>query len=550
MLGIYCRISREKEEGKDRSINDQQKLGIEKAKELGETYKVYIDAGVSGTLDIEKRPAFSNLIDDILNLEITSVYVFDQSRIERNPEVRFTILKILKENGIKLYTSSGEVDLFDSEAEMMGNIMSVMNQYYVTITKKKIKSVLRRNIEEGKVHSVPAYGYKKDENGFLVIDEKESDLIERIYNDSLNGVGTNKIAENLNKEGVLTRYNKIGKGTLRIKNKYTNKITYKNKTDIKWSGNTIRSIITNQIYKGVRIFSGEEYKSPIIIEVGLWQKVNDNLPKNRNNSGKKVDHKYLLKGMLECGFCGKNMYGRTRTNKKDHYYMCSSKRYKDLNCGNRSVNIDFIERYIWEVVLDDYHVVNDLKKVNPDDNKIKDLSEKEVQIKSEINSIKKEITKINQLAIKGVLDIEEAKKEKENRNSILEDKRKILKNTNEEMEFELNAIQLRKTIGIDIDKVRADTPYNKKKELLFKYISRVYIKYNKNIRHYYLTVRFKTNTIEQNYAFSSSPHKMKRFINTGEVEQSDEEKEKIIENLEIDIDEKDYETIRSSRSKR
>jgi hypothetical protein len=49
---------------------------------------------------------------------------------------------------------------------------------------------------------------------------------------------------------------------------------------------------------------------------------------------------------------------------------------------------------------------------------------------------------------------------------------------------------------------------------------------------------------------ASQQRKMKKFINTGDIDQSDEEKEKIIENLEIDIDEKYYETIRSSRSKR
>jgi site-specific DNA recombinase len=32
MIAIYCRISREKEAGKDRSINDQRLSGIELAK--------------------------------------------------------------------------------------------------------------------------------------------------------------------------------------------------------------------------------------------------------------------------------------------------------------------------------------------------------------------------------------------------------------------------------------------------------------------------------------------------------------------------------------
>ncbi len=43
MLGIYCRISRLKEDGKDRSIDDQRLTGIEFAKKNNLEYKVYID---------------------------------------------------------------------------------------------------------------------------------------------------------------------------------------------------------------------------------------------------------------------------------------------------------------------------------------------------------------------------------------------------------------------------------------------------------------------------------------------------------------------------
>jgi site-specific DNA recombinase len=533
MLGIYCRISREKQEGKDRSINDQEKLGIEKANELGESYRIYKDEGVSGTLDIDKRPAFANLIDDIINLEITSIYVFDQSRIERNTEVRFTILKVFKENKIKLYTSSGEIDLFDSESEMMGNIMSVMNQYYVTITKKKIKSVLKRNIKEGKVHSVPAYGYKKDENGFLAVDQEESKLIKRVYTDSLNGIGTNKIAENLNNEGILTRYNKIGKGTLEIKNRHTQKITYKKKTSIRWSGNTIRGIITNQLYKGVRIFSNEEYKSPIIIDVDLWKKVNDNLVKNRNNSGKRVDHKYLLKGLLECGVCGRNMYGRTRENKKDHYYMCSSKRHKELNCGNRSVNIDFIERFIWEVVFDDAYEDEEFETDEKYELKIEKLHNEKQALQSKMLSFDENIKHINKLVIEKFLSMDEGLRDKRSYQNKLDEVKTELKNLNEELSYEEESKNLRETVEIDIEKTKINTPFNKKRELIFKYISRAYIKYDKNIKYYYLIVNFRTKTGKETYAFSSNPHKMKRFITTGIIEQSDEEKDKIINNLEI-----------------
>lgn len=245
MLGIYCRISVEKEEGVDRSINDQMQSGIELAKTKGLEYEVYIDRGYSGDLNtIEQRPSLYRMTEDILGGKLTSVYVYDQSRLERNPQVRLMLNDILRGNNISLFTSTGVIDLNDMQSQLIGDIVSVMNQHYVRLTKKKIKSVLHRNAKEGKAHSsIYPYGYTKDDNNFLIIEEEEAEIVKRIYNDSLNGIGTNKIAENLNAENIPTRYNKIGKGVIRTKNKFTGEITTKEKKDIKWSGNSVRGII-------------------------------------------------------------------------------------------------------------------------------------------------------------------------------------------------------------------------------------------------------------------------------------------------------------------
>ena len=93
------------------------------------------------------------MIDDIQEGIIDSVFVFDQSRLERNPQIRYVIKRIFKENNTKLFTHNGEVQFNNDEEEMFGDLMSVYNQYYVKITSKKIKSVLKRNAKEGKAHS-------------------------------------------------------------------------------------------------------------------------------------------------------------------------------------------------------------------------------------------------------------------------------------------------------------------------------------------------------------------------------------------------------------
>jgi DNA invertase Pin-like site-specific DNA recombinase len=348
-IGIYCRISKNKEEGKDRSIDNQKALGIAKAEELGFDYSIYIDEGISGLSDkIEERPQFEKLLSDITSGILSAVFAFDQSRFERNPQVRFLINNIFKQYNISYFTHvDGKVDLFDPQSEFFGDIVSVINKYQVTMTKIKVKSVLKQRALEAKSHGIIPYGYTKDSNGYFVIDNEEAAIVKRIFDFSLNGIGTRTIASILNKEEVKTRYNKISKGTLTFENKYTKQKTTINKDDIKWSGNTIRHIIINPFYKGQRNYNGLIINVPAIIEPQYFDKVNSNLVNNRNNSGKKVVHRYLLKGLIRCGVCGRNMYGRARVSKKDYSYMCSSKRISANSCGNRSINIDKIENFIW-----------------------------------------------------------------------------------------------------------------------------------------------------------------------------------------------------------
>jgi DNA invertase Pin-like site-specific DNA recombinase len=495
MLGIYCRISKQIEEGKDRSIDDQRLTGVELANKLGFSYDVYIDEGFSGSLPIDKRPALNRLIDDIYSGKITSVYCYDQSRLERSLEARFAIAKVFTNENIDLYTANGLVGK-DEETELIGNMFSLINNFYLKITSKKIKSVIKRNASNGKVHSIMPYGYAKGENNLMVIDEAQSIIIKRIFEYSLNGVGTNKIAEILDSEGVLTKYNLIAKGTLTTtnRNSKSKKQTTIDKSKIKWSGNTIRNIIINPVYKGVRIFSGVEYSCPVIIEPVMWQMVNDNLQSNRNNSGKVVDHKYLLKGLLTCGRCGRNIYGRRRTTLKDNAYICSSKRFKHLNCKNRGINIDALEKLIW------YYFVAEGNLLKLIESHLSNLNTKDITLdikaeidayKSRIKSLDTEKSNVVSSIAKGILNDEDAKGFM---NSIRTEKESIdikIYNLKEQLEaiqsnkFNLSSI----TSELTFSALEAlDMPYNDKKTILNKYIDEIVI-YFDDVEHYYLDIK-------------------------------------------------------------
>jgi len=478
MIAIYCRISREKEAGKDRSINDQKLSGIELAKKLNIPYRVYIDEGISGTLPIHERPALSNLISDIYSKEISKIYVYDQSRLERSPEARFILKDLFIKENIELYTESGLVGK-DIEDEFTGDLMSVINNFYTKITSKKIKSVLKRNAESNKVHAFIPFGFTKDVENKLIIDNDESEIVKKIYEWSLNGIGVNSIANKLNDLKVKTAYNKLD-GTLTVKNKYTGELTVKNKSEIVWSGNSVRSIIVNPIYKGVRIFSGIEYQCEAIFDEFYWKQVNDNLKNNANNSGKKVEHKYMLKGLLRCGKCGRNMYGRTRTNKKDNYYMCSSKRIKTENCGNRSINIDFLENWLFSKFFLDYSLYKKVKEYLGSLDTIDSKTSLEAEIKeltNKFNQVERKINKLILLAEEGTLTDAEIK----HRISALRSEKNDLtiKLNNSNNQLKLIAINNSNDLLKGL-KVKSSLSFNDKRKILNSYIKNIKVEFIDN----------------------------------------------------------------------
>ncbi len=512
-LGIYCRISRAKD-GNDLSIPDQKQKGIKKAKELGLPFDLYVDEGKSGASDkIEDRPEFERFIADVMNGKLSAVYAYDQSRFERNPKVRFAINEIFKKNNVDYYTElDGMVDLNDPQAEFFGDLLSVINKYHVTVTKIKVKSALKTRVESGKAHSILPYGYKKDENGSLIIDQEESDIIREIYDMSLSGVGTRSIAEYLNENGIQTRYNKIQTGTISTKNKYTGTITVTDKKDIKWAGNTIRNIIKNSIYKGERIYSGEVYKVPEIINSTKWEKVQKNLENNRNNTGKKVVHRYLLKGLLRCGICGRNMYGRSRVSKHDNFYMCSSKRIKGEACGNRSINIDKLEAFIWDRFFKGNDFINRIKQeFANDDTKLIELKKQIDTLNSKLNSLNNEKKHAVELVIKGTLS------ESDFKNAIGKTDKDINQTT-----ISLNELRQRLHIFENNTKIikkykdefvhfTTNTTFQQKKKIVNDFIENIVVKYDDLLDSYNIEIQFKLALDNESYQtfdnFTAIQHK-------------------------------------------
>ena len=84
--------------------------------------------------------------------------------------------------------------------------MNIMNEWYAKDTSNKIRAVFKARMQNGKRCSgaIP-YGYKRDpeDKNHLLIDEEAADVVRRIYQMVLDGMGAKAIADKLSEDKVL-----------------------------------------------------------------------------------------------------------------------------------------------------------------------------------------------------------------------------------------------------------------------------------------------------------------------------------------------------------
>jgi len=469
MLAIYTRLS--KEDKDSTSIQNQIREGKEFALKNNLEFKLYNEGeGVSGGAEIKDRPQLFTLLQDIRNNDIHSVWFRSQNRLERNSSTYAIFISEAQKFKVDVYFNDKLLDFHNPSDNLLGTITSAVNQYQKDLQAFQTKRTLKDNIKEGKVWSVVAYGYKSLD-GYLALDKEESIIVEEIFKMSLSGIGTDSIANILSDRGVLSRKGK------------------------RFSGKTIQGMIKNTIYKGKRLYSGEFYNCPLIIESNHWQKVNDNLQKNRNHSGKKVNHKYLLKGLLKCGKCGRNYYGHRRLSGKDNTYICSSKRHKEMKCDNKGIFIPFIEGLIWGQMFNNKLLLkaffdflsnnNNSAVVTEIENHIKNINTKIYQNEKSINKL------LDILLDDGfVTDIKD--KFNSRMNSISTETETLKEKKNNYLE-DLKQYKNYENISIseELDRNLSDASFNTKQQLIKQFIDEIVITFDEEgtSGNYYIEIK-------------------------------------------------------------
>jgi DNA invertase Pin-like site-specific DNA recombinase len=162
--------------------------------------KVFREEGVSGTKDLENRPAFLDMMTALHSNGVRLVLVEKLDRLARDLMIQETIIADLRKHGFDL-VSVLEPDLLqdDPSRKLMRQIFGAIAEYEKTMLVLKLRGARNRTkAKTGRCEGAKPYGVLDGEAGVL-------DRIEALR---ASGLSYDKIAAQLNAEGVTPRRGK------------------------------------------------------------------------------------------------------------------------------------------------------------------------------------------------------------------------------------------------------------------------------------------------------------------------------------------------------
>ena len=364
---VYLRQSVDRDR-EDRSISiESQKAEVEAwARENGAEVLgnwVMDDRDYSGST--AERPGFQRLLEAARSgaAPFDAILVYDYDRFFRNHRKQQRYLDELEDDhGIRVISVTEE-----GQPELMRDVKGVINQEYLRAIKKHTRKAMLDIASRGlSCGGTPPYGYRArrlEGRGRPVaweVDPEAAQVVRRIYDAYAAGSSFDAIARMLNHQNLPSP----GAGTLR--------------NGRGWAGASIRTILTNETYTGVRVYNQTKKVSrkptrqvrrppeewvrvpdahEAIIGRELWERVQEvrrersRQVRSKEPGGRaRLYRRHLMSGHLLCADCGGAMtleYGY----RGKRYYRC--RRSREGACANEaSVRKDIIEEWFERLLVD------------------------------------------------------------------------------------------------------------------------------------------------------------------------------------------------------
>lgn len=308
----------------------------------------------------KKRSEFNRMIEDCEAGNIDMIITKSISRFARNTLDCLKYIRQLKEKNIPVFFEKESINTMDAKGEVLITIMASLAQQESQSLSQNVKLGLQFRYQNGQVQVNHNHflGYTKDENGNLIIDPDQAEVVKRIYREYLEGYSMDKIAKGLEADEILT-----GAGKTRWWSSTINKIL----RNEKYIGDALlQKTYTTDFLSKTRVKNNGivpqyyvEGNHEAIIPKDIFLRVQDELVRRRvvktSANGKKRSYScnHCFAQIVICGDCGE-MFRRIHWNNrgcKSVVWRCISRlESTGLECHARTVNETVLENMVVQTI--------------------------------------------------------------------------------------------------------------------------------------------------------------------------------------------------------
>jgi site-specific DNA recombinase len=301
----------------------QRRVGFKQLEDADLSF--YVDAGKSAK--DQNRPQWQRLRKDIAAGKIDMVICFKLDRITRSIVDFAEVWEFLEQYGVQLLCLRENFDTTNAMGRAMLHITMVFAQLERELTGERTRATMEDRAARGLWNGGFIYGYRKGEDGKLVIDAEEAKVIRNHVFDAFEDLGS--------VGGVTRKLRELGIGQPVQVSRSGNKRGGK-----PFDARQVSNMLSSPVYRG-EIHWGEAIckdAHPPIIEARQFERVQKKLGENRrthSNHRQRTEYPYILKGLVRCGKCSSIMtpYHSTGRDQRYFYYACTKRmHHKKVGC--------------------------------------------------------------------------------------------------------------------------------------------------------------------------------------------------------------------------
>ncbi len=380
---------------------------------LWEFAGVYADEGITGT-KVKGRDDFKAMIAACEDGDIDLILTKSITRFARNTVECIQTIRRLKAIGVGIIFEKEGINTLTEASELMLTILASVAQGESEDFSGNNRWAIINRFENGTFKvGIPAYGYRKDEDGNLIIEESEAQVVRWIFESYLNGMGAYVIAKMMNDQKIPTiRGSK------------------------KWQDKVVKNILLNPVYEGddlyqktytetqfpfnrkvnqgqMNMYLAKDAHPPIITheEAEAVRSVMEYRSRSGNMKGEKYQNKYIFSGRIICGNCGSHLR-RQKIYIGQPYekiiWTCHRHVEDKESCNMKAIREDVLQQAfinMWnKLYTNQGTVLEPLLKALTELASSKPDTEEMEKLNSEIHALSEQSRILNQVMKKGYMD--------------------------------------------------------------------------------------------------------------------------------------------------